>query len=309
MTATYITGTRTPGAVLLTFIPDFVDTLIHQGHSLVTTNKRGVDEAVVKHCQRHQLPLHVCEFLTGKPGHNRCLEATAPSVRVQKIQTPIWMRFRHLAERSEKMLFLHSAKSRGERRSVTTGEAIEATCQKYGMRSEQLTIQHQAARWVNVTELRDCPTISAGHVYVYARRVESLDRTSYHLGYYRLDSWRQIGGVIQPGNGRRELVIPDSTLTQATLQMFQQALLELRMCRPYKLVIHYDLARLSQLPGKRDYPQLRTQVSELLTEYPQVVWQREKRSTLLQHIGSAIPKQQELWYHDKTRAAAKGLYQ
>ena len=65
----YITGTRHPGSALLRFLPDYLDTLLHQGHPLITTHKKGVDEAIITHCDQHHLPLQVFAFHTNDGAH------------------------------------------------------------------------------------------------------------------------------------------------------------------------------------------------------------------------------------------------
>lgn len=312
MTITYLTGTRHPGKALLSFLPDFIEMLAHRGDTLLTTNKMGVDEVVIRHCEQQELPLQVCEFVQhGGKYKNRHVERNAEHVQVQRIITPSWMRFRHLVDRAEKMIFLHSAKSKGRRYGMSTAEAFEKACQKRGIEGEQLIVQNQYDRYVNVTELRSAQAVGTAHVYVYARRVKGIDNTRYHIAHYRIESWRSIGEIIQPGIGRREIVVPTNSTQKATLHALHQALLELKNVVPYGLVIHHEQRDFSKAPYRkhmRGYREIRLQVRDLLAEYSLVTWEQEEHATLLQRIGSHIKDQSELWYHDKAIASYRGVY-
>jgi len=120
MTAIYLTGTRTPGEALLKFLPDFLEMLIGQGHDLITSNKRGVDDLIIQHCTQQNLPLHVCEFLTTQTPKKREVKSEVEEVTVRRIFSPTWQRFRYLADHTEKMIFLHAAKTRGKVQFTST---------------------------------------------------------------------------------------------------------------------------------------------------------------------------------------------
>ncbi|MBZ0309304.1 MAG: hypothetical protein K8I82_24780, partial [Anaerolineae bacterium] len=167
MSHIYLTGTRHPGKALRHFVPDFVEMLLDQGHQIITSNKKGVDEAVVAHCEHHNLPLKVCAFLAGHNFYqNRYVQVEAENVRVQKVYSPTWLRFRHLAELTEKMVFLHAGKTRGALKSIPTIDAFAAACEKRGVEAEQLIVQCQHKAWIAVKELRNAPTVGAAHIYI-----------------------------------------------------------------------------------------------------------------------------------------------
>jgi hypothetical protein len=163
-------------------------------------------------------------------------------------------------------------------------------------------------------ELRNSPTIRAAHIYLYARFLPGLEGERHSIGYYRIETWRRIAGIIQPGEGRREIVLPNvKSKVQANLQMLHQALLVLDGQRPERLIIHHNTRHLDTTPysAYRDArrPEVCAQVRELLDQYPQVVWQPEKHADLLQRIGKHISQGQKLWHHKRRAKAYKGLYQ
>ncbi|MCL4880434.1 MAG: hypothetical protein KJ064_27530 [Anaerolineae bacterium] len=304
MSHIYLTGTRHPGAALRRFVPDFVEMLLDQGHQIITSNKKGVDEVVIAHCEQQNLPLKVCAFLAGHNFYqNRHVQVEAENVRVQKVYSPTWLRFRHLAELTEKMVFLHAGKTRGALKSIPTIDAFAAACEKRGIAAEQLIVQHQYKTWIAVTELRNAPTIGAAHIYIYARQVPGLDGIRHCVAQYRIESWRQVGEVIQPGIGRREFIIPDASREAATLKMLIQALMEMETTKPERLIIHSSTKTLPALSKGN------AEVTELLQAYPQVVWKQERQSDLLNQIGAPISKGQQLWNHTKIAATYRGLYQ
>jgi len=311
MSTIYLTGTRTPGGALQRFIPDFVETLLDEGHHLITSNKRGVDEAVINHCEQHDLPLKVCAFLADHNLYNnRHVQVASEQVQVQKIYSPTWQRFRHLAEMTEKMVFLHAGKTRGRLKSMPTSDAFAAACAKRGVAAEQFIVQHQQKAWVSVTELRTSPTVGTAHLYLYPRIVGGIDGKNHCVGHYRLETWRKIGNIIQPGIGRREFVLPRTTRQEAALQLLCHALQEIQLTVHPRLVIYYEIPRLPELPFRAgEYQSLRNRSRALLSLFPQVRWQHEKQADLLIAIGAHIQDQNALWYHDKAIAATKGLYQ
>src|SRR5574341_658247 len=141
MTTTYLTGTRQPGSASLSFLPDFIEMLIHRGETMLTSNKKGIDEAIIRHCQQRDLPLQVCEFWGDRPHANRRVEVDAESIEVQRIYSPSWRRFKLLAEYTDKMVFLHSAKPRGKCYGVSTADAFEQACRKRNIAAEQRIIR------------------------------------------------------------------------------------------------------------------------------------------------------------------------
>lgn len=302
MCVTYLTGTRHPGEALLKFLPGYIDTLLGQGAQLITSNKKGVDEAVFNHCEVHHLPLKVCVFLHDHNFYMNRHVTTTQSISLQKIYSPTWLRFRHLADQTERMIFLHAAKTRGACQSVPTVDAFAQACQQRQIPSEQLIVQRQSRTWVNVTELRTAPVIGTAHLYIYARLVYGLARERHAIGYYRLETWRGLQGVVQPGIGRRELILPHFRTPQATLEMLSLALLELQSTPPPRLVIHYCLPSLPQLKRSE-------MLCQLVSSIPQVIWEYELKTTLLPHIGTPIRVQSELWYHERMEDSYRGLYQ
>jgi hypothetical protein len=133
----------------------------------------------------------------------------------------------------------------------------------------------------------------------------------HHIGYFRLESWRQIADIVQPGVGRRELVLPDTSKQCVLLHLLHEGLKELRTCQPYRLVIHQPG---KQLPttvqrGTGRNKDLCQVINTMLTSYAQVSWSTGTKRHLQQEIGKPIRMQQELWYHRKAVRAAKGLYQ
>jgi len=304
MTVTYLTGTRYPGSALKQFLPDYLGLLAQRGESVLTTNKPGVDAIIVEYCDQNKVPLQVIEFAcdSGDDFRNRRVKATSEAVQVQRVVTPTWLRFRHLVDKADKVIFFHAGKTRGRCYGLSTIRAFEQTCERRGVEGQQLIIQRQHSAWVSETELRNSPTIGAAHVYVYTRFLPGLDGERHSIGTYRVETWRRIAGIIQPGEGRREVVMPNlKSKTQANLHMLHQALLTLKDQRPERLIIHHNTRNLES----SHYPELRN----LLDQYPQVVWQREKHADLLQHIGQHISQGQELWHHKRRVNAFKGLYQ
>jgi hypothetical protein len=316
MSITYLTGTRYPGSALKSFLPDYIDVLLQRGESLLTTNKPGVDALIVRHCDQHNLPLQVIEFAcdSGDDFRNRRVKAKSEAIQVQRVVSPSWLRFRHLADKVDKMIFFHGAKTRGRCYGLPTTQAFEQACQRRGVEGEQLIIQRQHTAWVSETELRNSPTIGAAHIYLYARFLPGLEGERHGIGYYRIETWRRIAGIIQPGEGRREIVMPNlKSKVQANLHMLHQALRALDNRPPERLIIHHNTRHLDSAPHSRPRnsheAELRTQVRALLDQYPQVVWQIEQHAELLQHIGKHISQGQELWYHKRRVKAYKGLYQ
>jgi hypothetical protein len=292
MTVSYLTGTRYPGSALKSFLPDYLDLLAQPGESLLTTNKPGVDALIVDHCDQHHLPLQVIEFAcdSGEDFRNRRVKATSEAVQVHKIVSPSWLRFRHLADKADKIIFLHAGKTRGRCYGLPTIEAFKQACVRRGIQGEQLIVQRQHSAWVSETELRNSPTIGAAHIYLYARFLLGLEGERHSIGTYRVETWRRIAGIIQPGEGRREIVMPNQTSkAQANLHMLHQALLVLQDQRPERLIIHHNAHHLESSL----YPEL----CDLLAPYPQVVWQREQHADLLKRIGQHISQGQELWHH------------
>ena len=141
MAQTYITGTHNLGSALQQFMPDYVDNLLHRGHKLITSNKRGVDEAILAHCETRQLPLHVIEFRNNSQW--RAVQTDVHSIDVQTVETPTWFRFRHVAAQTEQVVFLHSAKTRGAVQDLSTYDALALACHKRGLHAEQHIVQKQ----------------------------------------------------------------------------------------------------------------------------------------------------------------------
>lgn len=316
MPLTYITGTRYLGKALKAFLPEYLDLLSQRGESVLTTNKPGVDRLIIQHCDQQRLPLQVIEFAcdSGENYRNRRIKPKSNVVQVQKVVSPSWQRFRHLADQADKVMFLHAGKTRGRCDGLSTIQAFELACARRGIEGEQLIIQSQYAAWVSEAELRNAPTIGTAHIYVYSRFVPGLNDERHSIGYFRIDSWRKIGGVVQPGQGLREFVLPNMpSRYSATLQMLHKALLALKNHRPEGLVIHFSQRYLGKLPTSRPInspvPKLFKQVQDLLKAYPHVVWQQEKREDLLQQIGKHITSGQALWHHKRRVQAYRGLYQ
>ena len=311
MSTIYLTGTRTPGEALRRFVPDYVETLLEQGHDLITSNKRGVDETIITHCDQHHLPLKVCAFLADHNlYHNRHVQVASDQVQVQKIYSPTWQRFRHLADCTEKMVFLHAGKTRGQLKSISTIDAFAAACTRRGVTAEQLIVQHQQKAWVSITELRASPTVGTAHLYIYPRIVSGLGGENHCVGHYRLETWRQIDEIVQPGIGRREVVLPNTTRLQAALQLLCYVLTELKSTPPPRLIIHYAQAGLPTASKRAgEHQHLRHELRALMTSFAQVHWQQHTQADLLTAIGAHIQDQNALWHHDKAIAAAKGLYQ
>jgi hypothetical protein len=316
MSITYLTGTRYPGSALKAFLPDYIDVLLNRGESLLTTNKPGVDALIVRHCDQHNLPLQVIEFAcdSGDDFRNRRVKVNSEAIKVLRVVSPSWLRFRHLADKVDKVTFFHAAKARGRCYGLPTLKAFEQACQRRGVEGEQLIIQRQHTAWVSETELRNSPTIGAAHIHVYARFLPGLEGERHSIGYFRIETWRRIAGIIQPGEGRREIVMPNlKGKVQANMHMLHQALLALDNQRPERLIIHHNTRHLDTAPYSTyrhsRCPELYTQVRELLDQYPQVIWQPEKHADLLQHIGKHISQGQELWHHKRRVKAYKGLYQ
>ncbi|MBZ0305720.1 MAG: hypothetical protein K8I82_06600 [Anaerolineae bacterium] len=304
MTVTYLTGTRNPGTALRRFLPDYIEMLLERGETLITTNKRGVDEAVIRHCEQHKLPLQVCEFLADQRcTGNRRMKDNLKHVEVQRIYSPTWLRFRHMAQQVEKMVFLHAHKTAGKCYGLSTTTAVKLACEKYHLQAEQLIIQQQHKAWIAVTELRNAPAVGAAHIYIYARQVPGLDGTRHCSAHFRIESWRQIGEVIQPGIGRREFILPNVSREEAVLRMLALALLELQNSKPKRLIIHYSTKKMPILSERH------VEVTALLKAYPQVVWKQDKQADLLTRIGSPVSKGQQLWNHTKATATYKRLYQ
>lgn len=314
MSTIYLTGTRNPGSALLRFLPDYIEMLLARGDTLLTSNKRGVDEAVIRHCEQRHLPLQVCEFLADQRPHaNRRVKSQAESIEVQRIYTPTWLRFRHIVERVEQMVFLHAHKTAGKCYGLSTANAVVLASRKYNLQAEQLIVQHQHKAWIAVTELRNAPAVGAGHIYLYSRYVPGLHEMRHCTAHFRIESWRQVGEVIQPGIGRREFIIPDVTRHHATLHALHQALLTLQCTPPQRLIIHHVSQSLmtSGFYSKEEseHRHLHAQVQALLQSYQQITWQKEPQPDLLTRIGSPISKGQQLWNHTKSIATYQGLYQ
>ncbi|MBI5930403.1 MAG: hypothetical protein HY862_13920 [Chloroflexi bacterium] len=316
MTVTYLTGTRYPGAALKRFLPEYIDILLHSGESLLTTNKPGVDNLIIRHCDHYNLPLQVYEFACNSSQGfiNRRVQVQSEAVEVQPYIAPSWQRFRALAERADKMLFFHAGKTRGKCYGMPTLTAFDLACQKRGVEGEQLIVQHQQKAWVSGTELRSSPTIGAAHIYVNSRFVSGLGGKRHCVAHFRIETWRRIGEIIQPGEGRREFVLPHiSSRDQALLHMLHQALLELDSHRPERLIIHHWSKHLEMIPYARkcnvSYSELREQVRALLDPYTQVIWQYENQADVLQQIGKPISSGQALWHHKRKVSAYRGLYQ
>ncbi|MBZ0310132.1 MAG: hypothetical protein K8I82_28990 [Anaerolineae bacterium] len=309
MTVTYLTGTRNPGAALLRFLPDYIEMLLERGETLITTNKRGVDEAVIRHCEQHKLPLQVCEFLADQRRNaNRRVKGSLKHVEVLRIYSPTWLRFRHMAQQVEKMVFLHAHKTAGRCYGLSTTNAVKLACEKYQLQAEQLIVQQQHKAWIAVTELRQAPTVGAAHIYIYARQAPGLDGTRHCTAHFRIESWRQIGEVIQPGIGRREFILPNISRDEANLTMLHQALLELQKTQPQRLVIHHTTKALPSIL-LNEAPCIQAEITALLKPYQQIIWQKEPQPDLLVQIGAPISKGQQLWNHTKLAATYRGLYQ
>jgi|GEM_PF-4027787 len=316
MTLTYITGTRQPGKALKRFLPDYLDLLIHRGESILTTDKPGVDRLILRHCEQQQHPLEVIEFSNNQDirrENKRRVRTQAPSVTLQKVISPSWQRFRYLADKADKVTFFHSAKTRGPAMGLSTIEAFDLACERRGVQGEQYIIQSQHAIWVNETDLHKAPILGAAHLYLYSRFVPGFDGERHSIGYYRLETWRRIGGVVQPGMGRRELVLPNVRSKEpAGLHMLHQGLKALQNERPERLVIHHDthylpnVCKTKKLNGNRE---VRQKIRALLVQYPQVEWQQESAETLRQRIGSRIKHIHAMWHHKRRVAAYRGLYQ
>ena len=128
-----------------------------------------------------------------------------------------------------------------------------------------------------------------------------LEGERHSIGTYRVETWRKIAGIIQPGEGRREIVMPNQTSKkQANLHMLHQALLVLEDQRPERLIIHHNTRYLES----SHHPEL----CDLLGQSPQVVWQRKQHADLLQCIGQHISQGKELWHHKRRIKAYRGLY-
>jgi hypothetical protein len=308
MTQTYITGTTTPGSALTQFLPDYLNTLHHRGEQLVTTSKTGVDEQIIAHCEQHQLPLTVYAFRNR--GNYRKIENDAPHIDVRTIETPTWLRFRHISEKTQRLIFLHSTKSSGKRNDLSTIERLDIACRKRGLDAEQHIIQKQYDFFVNCTDLRAAPCLGAAHIYLYTRNIHSTDDNRYFIGHYCVETWRQIGGVVQPGNGRRELVIAATSIQHALLQLLQHALAVLKDTPPYSLVIHADrdLQKTVNSRHRCAYSDLKADLRQTLAAYPLVTWHTETRAALRKAIGSHIQQQNELWDHKRSNTNTKGLY-
>lgn len=315
MTTLYLTGTRYPGAALKRFLPDYLDLLIERGEQIVTSNKKGVDDLVIRYCDQQQLPLQVCEFTCDSSQHwrNRRVKVKSDAVQVQRIVSPSWQRFRHLADKVDKMLFFHATTTRGKCYGLPTIEAFKLACQRRGVEGEQMIVQQQEKVWTVVQALRAAPIVGTTHLYVYARYAPGLDHTRHCVAHFRIETWRKLGLVIQPGIGRREIVIPQVSRAQATLQMLLAGLRELQSSPPGRLVIHYTLNDLDTLPFKLSpstpYPELRQQLREVLQPIPKIIWRIQSLPELLTTIGKPISSAQELWEHRKPVKMYRGLYQ
>jgi hypothetical protein len=263
-----------------------------------------VDALIVEHCDQHQVPLQVIEFAcdSGDDFRNRRVKATSKAVQVHKIVSPSWLRFRHLADKADKVIFFHAGKTRGQCYGLPTIKAFEQACERRGIEGEQLIVQRQHSAWVSETALRNSPTIGAAHIYVYTRFLPGLDGERHSIGTYRVETWRRIAGIVQPGEGRREIVMPNQkSKAQANMHMPRQALLVLKDQRPERLIIHHNARALES--------SLYLELRDLLDPYPQVVWQREQHVDLLKRIGQHISQGQELWHHKRRIKAYRGLYQ
>jgi hypothetical protein len=246
MTVTYLTGTRYPGTALKKFVPDYLDLLAQRGETILTTNKPGVDALILEHCNLHHVPLQVIEFAcdSGDDFRNRRVRATSAAVQVQRVVSPSWLRFRHLADKADKVIFFHAAKTKGRCYGISTIKAFELACKRRGVEGQQLIIQRQHTAWVSETELRNSPTIGAAHIYVYARFLPGLDGERHSIGYYRVETWRKIAGIVQPGEGRREIVIPNlKSKTQANLHMLHQVYLSVSSSPPGYRFTSFPLLR------------------------------------------------------------------
>jgi hypothetical protein len=116
---------------------------------------------------------------------------------------------------------------------------------------------------------------------LYARFLPGLDDERHSIGYYRVETWRKIAGIVQPGEGRREIVMPNlKSKTQANLHMLRQALLALGDKRPERLIIHHNTRNLES--------SLNPELRDLLDPYPQLAWQHEKHPDLLQPITALL---------------------
>ena len=304
MTVTYLTGTRYPGSALKQFLPDYLDLLVQRGEQLLTTNKPGVDALIVEHCDQHHVPLQIIEFAcdSGDDFRNRRVNTKSEAVQVQRVVSPTWLRFRHLADKADKVIFFHAGKTKGRCYGLSTIQAFDIACERRGIQGEQLIIQRQHSAWVSETELRNSPTIGAAHIYLYTRFLPGLEGQRHSIGYYRVETWRKIAGIVQPGEGRREIVMPNlKSKAQANLHMLHQALLVLEDQHPEQLIIHHNTHNLES----SRHPEVHT----LLDKYPQVIWQREQHTDLLNCIGKHISQGQELWHHKRRIKAWRGLYQ
>lgn len=175
-----------------------------------------------------------------------------------------------------------------------------------------MIVQCQQKAWLSETELRGSPAIGAAHIYVNSRFFPDLAGERHSIGHFRIETWRKIGEIIQPGEGRREFVLPHtSSRDQALMHMLHQALLELDANPPERITIHHWSKRLEKVPHSKssNYPELQAQVRALLDQYTQVNWQYEKHADVLQQIGKPISSGQALWYHKRKVTAYWGLYQ
>jgi len=303
MNTIYLTGTLQPGVQLLRFLPDYLDILHHQGHDLITTNKRGVDAAILDHCERRDLPLTVYEFSGPNPTRNRTIATASEAVQVRHVAAPIHRRFRYLADMTRRMTFLHSGKTtRGNPTEAGLYGAFSAACERRGVVGEQLIVQRQGYTWVNAADLSASPLIGAAHVYVAARPAHGVEAAEWHsIGNYRIETWRAYRGIVQPGIGAREVVVPNVDYTHGTVQTLRKALTLLKEARPYKVIIHHALHYLE--------PMARRDLSDLLAAFPLVEWRKEQADVLRRQIGEPVSQQQSLWDHRKAARNVRGLYQ
>ncbi len=253
----------------------------------------------------------MCEFITAGTPHKRFVETDADTISVRRIYSPTWQRFRYLVDHVEQMVFLHSAKTRGNTHDLSTFEAFDLACEHCDSPAQQYSVQQQGRARIGVQELRTSRCIGTAHLYLYARRVAGLGDDAHHIGYFRIESWRQIDDIVQPGIGRRELVLPDTSQQRALLHLLHEGLKELQTCQPYRLVIHQpdkQFPTTVQRAAGRN-ADLCHVINALLTSYAQVSWSTDTKRQLQQEIGKPIRMQQELWYHRKAVRAAQGLYQ
>lgn len=268
---------------------------MHPGETLLTTTKMGVDRLIIQYCDQHQLPLKVLKF---SPPHHQPIQPTSPTIQLQQMCSPTWRRLRYVVEVSDKIRFFHARLPTKPAQEMTTVEAFERVCQQHALDGQQYILRQGREQFTIPTTFRQryhAPIVGTVHLYVYIRRISSVDDQRWQMGHYRLETWRQFGNYLQPGLGRREVVIPQSGHFAAARRLLERALEEIPNHSQQRIMVHYAQPTFAELIR--------------LKRFPNLLWQRETMAVVRERIGLPVSNYQGLWKHQRLDEARKGLYQ